>query len=136
MSRPSRWNPFKTVRRRAIAVAIAAICALGASVAPASANNTISLRCNSVGSGDQCWMNYYTAYRLNYTSVSSQYGRDQICDKARRGLVGGPVDPQSKCVPNADFASVNYSCNCDLKGYGYWAGNGGNIYFDVFAIYP
>lgn len=70
--------------------------------------------------------------------TNTQYGRDQVCAKARLNNVNGPVaEPdRSGCAPNTDYISVQYDGTQVPKyGYGYWSGNGGGIWVRVRADY-
>lgn len=127
--------PCSTRKRRAIAIVSAAALAVGGGLvgaAPASAW-VDNVQCNDKGSGDQCWLNYNTPRRVIGVVVNTQYHRDQVCGKARNDVINGPVSPGSACTPgSADGIAVTFTYTSQLKkAYGYWAGNGGQIWVRI-----
>lgn len=129
---------------RSRSVAIAAISTLAAVIgclaiaAPAQAfpESGYLHTCNNKGSGDVCWWNPNDAHTLDDIRSNTQYNRDQVCAKARYNTTTGAVDPQSACASGTDYVAAQFDGTHQLKkGYGYWAGNGGQIWIRVRAHY-
>lgn len=129
-------------RRRKLAATVSAVLAMIvaslAFAAPAQAfpESGYLQTCDPRGSGDVCWWNYSDAHTLDDIRTQTQYGRDQVCAKARYDYTTGAVDPQSVCVPNTDYAAAYFDGRHQLKkGYGYWSGNGTGIWVRVRSYY-
>ena len=138
MSGPISTSPPRRTRRRNWGVAL--LAGLGAAVAVTLANAAPAnawgwenaLRCYNYSSGDQCWINYYDTHSLAEADALTQYGRDQVCAKARDSITTGPVSPGSACASNTHVQVVYFTYpSVQKKGYVYWAGNGGAIYIDA-----
>jgi hypothetical protein len=117
----------------------AAILLAGISIAGVHAQSAqaccADVTCNAFSSGDVCWVDYYTAYQMVDGYTQSQYGRNQVCAKARDSIVSGPVSPGSACISNTNFGYADFTYpSVYKKAYGYWAGAGGPIWVIASAF--
>lgn len=135
LERHHHFAPGATRSRLALAVLLACMATIVASATMASSASAYAngLQCNNFASGDICWINYYTAYQIAYSETTTQYGRDQVCAKARNGITTGPVASGSGCARGTNLG-VYYTYPGDQKkAYGYWAGNGDPIVIGVYG---
>lgn len=123
------------IRKLLVSGALAA--AMGAVTATPAHAWSDALYCNGMGSGSVCWLNYYDTHSLSDVDSGPQYGRDSVCAKARNNVTTGPVSPGSVCRSNTNYARAYFVDSYQQKkGYGYWAGNGGNIWVRVSGGTP
>lgn len=132
---------YRVVARPRLAAMLMAF-GLSVSVVCFSAENAVAGDisgpwCPSAGSADRCWNNYNATASYAAAATYTQYNRDQVCTKARDAHINGPVSGGSNCSAGGTnyFQTWFYSPGTPKKVYGYWAGNGGNIWVYADAVF-